>query len=212
MKRLAIIGSGDLGQLIAYHAINDNHYRVIGFFDDFEEIGTKKNQLPIIGKTHDVLELFKNDKFDCIMIGIGYKHMAFRKSVYNSLNGIIPFGKVIHSSAYVDSSSILGNGIFILPNCTLDKHVIIGDNVLLNTASVIAHDSEIKPHTFVAPAVNIAGKVVINECCVVGIGSTIIDNIMIESNIQIAGGAVVIKTLTQSGLYAGVPAILKKQF
>jgi sugar O-acyltransferase (sialic acid O-acetyltransferase NeuD family) len=212
MKRLAIIGSGDLGQLITHHAKNDNHYSVVGFFDDFEEIGTIKIGIPIIGKTREILELFKNDKFDCIIIGIGYKHMDFRKSVYMSLNGIIPFGNIIHSSAYIDSSSILGNGIFILPNCTIDKHVIIGDNVLINTGTVIAHDSEIKPHTFVAPAVNIAGKVVINECCVVGIGSTIIDNILIESYIQIAGGAVVTKTLTQSGLYAGVPAILKKLF
>jgi sugar O-acyltransferase (sialic acid O-acetyltransferase NeuD family) len=212
MKRLAIIGSGDLGQLIAHHAIHDNHYSVIGFFDDFEEIGTIKIGIPVIGKTKEIVDFYKNDMFDCLMIGIGYKHMPFRKSFYESLNGIIPFGNIIHSSAYIDSSSILGNGIFILPNCTIDKHVKIGDNVLLNTASVIAHDSEIKRHTFVAPAVNIAGKVEINECCVVGIGSIIIDNIKIESNIQIGGGAVVIKTLTQSGLYVGIPAILKKQF
>jgi sugar O-acyltransferase (sialic acid O-acetyltransferase NeuD family) len=212
MKRLAIIGAGDLGQLIAHHAINDNHYVVVGFFDDFEKIGTKKIGTPVIGKTTEVIELFKNDNFDCIMIGIGYKHMVFRKSIFELLDGIIPFGKIIHTSSFVDSTSILGNGIFILPNCTLDKNVKIGDNVLLNTATVIAHDSEIKAHTFLAPAVNVAGKVLINECCIVGIGSTIIDNIIVGSNIQIGGGAVVIKTITQSGLYAGIPATLKKLF
>ena len=212
MKRLAIIGSGDLGQLIAYHASNDKHYAVVGFFDDFEEVGVLKMEVPVIGKTKEALELFKQDKFDCIMIGIGYKHMAVRKIVFESLKGIVPFGKVIHSSAYVDSSSSLGDCVFVLPHCTIDKHVEIGDNVLLNTATVVAHDSKIDSHCFLAPAVNVAGKVHINECCIIGIGSTIIDNIKIESKIQIGGGAVVIENLIQTGLYVGVPATLKKLF
>jgi sugar O-acyltransferase (sialic acid O-acetyltransferase NeuD family) len=212
MKRLAIIGSGDLGQLIAYHASNDRHYAVVGFFDDFEEVGVQKMKVPVIGKTKEVLELFKQDKFDCIMIGIGYKHMAARKSVFELLKGIVPFGKVIHSSAYVDTSSSLGDGVFILPNCTIDKHVVIGDNVLLNTATVIAHDSKVDSHCFLAPAVNVAGKVNIKECCIIGIASTIIDNIIIESNIQTGGGTVVIENLVKSGLYVGVPATLKKIF
>lgn len=212
MKRLAIIGSGDLGQLIAFHASNDNHYAVVGFFDDFVEVGVLQMGVPVIGKTADLIEQYKQDKFDCIMIGIGYKHMTVRKSVFELLNGVVPFGKVIHSTAYVNSSSKLGNGVFILPNCTIDKNVEIGDNVLLNTATVIAHDSIIDSHCFLAPAVNVAGKVYINECCIIGIGSTIIDNIKINSNIQIGGGAVVIRNLIKSGLYIGVPATLKKLF
>ena len=36
MKKLAIIGSGDLANQIAKHAMNDNHYQPVGFFDDFE--------------------------------------------------------------------------------------------------------------------------------------------------------------------------------
>jgi sugar O-acyltransferase (sialic acid O-acetyltransferase NeuD family) len=212
MKRLAIVGSGDLGQLISYHASNDMHYEVLGFFDDFEELGSVKIGVPIIGKTNDVLDSYRQGKFDCIMIGIGYKHMLVRKNIFETYKDIIPFGKVIHSSAYIDSSSSVGDGSFILPNCTIDKHVEIGDNVLLNTATVIAHDSKIDKHCFLAPAVNVAGKVLIKESCIIGIGSTIIDNINIEPNIQIGAGAVVINNLTQSGLYVGVPAILKKLF
>jgi sugar O-acyltransferase (sialic acid O-acetyltransferase NeuD family) len=212
MKRLAIIGSGDLGQLIAYHASNDNHYSIAGFVDDFEELDSFKVGIPILGSIKDVIELLKQDKFDCIMIGIGYKHMTVRKAIFEMFIGRVPFGKIIHTSAYVDSSSIIGNGSFILPNCTLDKHVIIGENVLLNTATVIAHDSKVDSHCFLAPGVNVAGKVHINECCVIGIGTTIIDNILIKPSIKTGAGAVVIENLTQSGLYLGVPAILKKLY
>ena len=34
-NRLAIIGSSDLGQLIAYHAKQSCNYDVVGYYDDF---------------------------------------------------------------------------------------------------------------------------------------------------------------------------------
>lgn len=212
MKRLAVIGSGDLGQLIAHHAIHDKHYDVIGFFDDFETTGELKEGISVIGKVTDVVTLFEQGTFDCIMIGIGYKHITIRKSIYESLRGKVPFGTIIHSSSYVDSSSSIGEGVFILPGCTVDKHVELGGNVLLNTGTVVAHDTKIDAHCFLSPAVSVAGKVHIKECCVIGINSTVIDNRVIEPNIQIGGGAVVIEDLSISGLYVGVPAVLKKKF
>jgi sugar O-acyltransferase (sialic acid O-acetyltransferase NeuD family) len=212
MKKLAIIGSNDLGQLIAYHAINDAHFDVVGFFDDFASLNDTVLGIPILGKTDLIEDFFLNGVFDFLIVGIGYNHMRIRKVIFETLKGKVPFGNVIHSSSYVDSSVILGVGIFILPGCTIDKDVIIGDNVLLNTSVVIAHDTIIESHCFLAPAVNIAGKVHIKECCIIGIGSTIIDNIIIHSMIQIGGGTVVINDLTSSGLYVGIPAKIKKKF
>jgi sugar O-acyltransferase (sialic acid O-acetyltransferase NeuD family) len=212
MKRLAIIGSGDLGQLIAHHAITDKHFEVVGFLDDFENVGSLKNGFPVIGKSDEAIRLFESKAFDCIMIGVGYKHMAKRKSIYESLKGIIPFGTIIHSSCYIDASSKVRDGSFLLPRCTIDKDVVIGENVLLNTAVVVAHDTSIDSHCFIAPAASIAGKVHIKESCIIGIGAVIIDNRVIEQNIQIGGGAVVIDNLSIPGLYVGVPAILKREF
>ncbi|HEY1047345.1 MAG TPA: acetyltransferase [Bacteroidia bacterium] len=206
MKKLAILGSGDLGQLIAHHAVNDHQYEVVGFFDDYQEIGSMIMNVPVIGKFNQVNSLFVSGKFDCLMMGVGYKHMAARKSLFESLRSNIPFGNLIHSSSYVDPSAELGDGVFILPGCTVDKHVKIGNNVLLNVAAVVAHDTQIDSHTFLGPSASIAGKTHIEECCFIGINSTVIDNIHIKNNITIAGGAVVTKNLTESGLYAGIPA------
>ena len=205
MKRLAIIGSGDLGELIAYHAINDRHYEVIGFFDDYEELGSEKHGLPILGGTNTIQSAFEQKRYDCLMIGVGYKHMQFRKSLFDTFFSIIPFGSIVHSSDYVDSSVKIGEGVFILPGCVLDKNVELKDNVLLNTSVSIAHDSIIESHCFLSPRVAIAGFSTIEECCVLGINSTIIDNVTIAANTQIGGGAVVIKNITIPGLYVGNP-------
>jgi sugar O-acyltransferase (sialic acid O-acetyltransferase NeuD family) len=211
MKRLAIIGSGDLGQLIAYHASNDNHYTIAGFFDDYQVKDNLICGYPILGNTEDVKLLYETGHFDFLIVAIGYKHFNYRKSIFESYADIIPFGKVIHSSSYIDSSCIIGKGVCILPGCVLDRNVIIEDNVLLNTGSCIAHDSMVKSHSFLSPGVCVAGFTQIGSCCNIGINSTIIDNIEIADNVQTGGGTVVISSIKNCGLYVGNPAKFLKQ-
>jgi len=206
MERLAIIGSGDLGKLISYHAQADKHYEVIGFFDDTKEAGEMISGHPVLGKTSDIRSIYQDRGFDCLMVAIGYKHFEARKRIYEQYVKDIPFGRIIHSSSYIDPSCTIGNGIFILPGCVLDHNAIIGDNVLLNTGCRIAHDSEIKSHSFLSPGVCMAGFSQIGSCCNIGTNSTIIDNIKIFDNVQTGAGTIVIKDISESGLYVGNPA------
>ncbi|TCK84903.1 acetyltransferase [Albibacterium bauzanense] len=205
MKRLAIIGSGDLGQQIAYHAQTDNHYEVIGFFDDFRNKGERINDLPILGKTNAIIDAFQQKIFDELLIGIGYKHLVFKREIYQKFKNKIPFGKLIHSSSILDSSSIIKEGVVIYPGCIIDQQVIIEENTLINVGCCIAHDTKIGAHSFLSPRVAIAGFVKVGESCILGINSTIIDNIQLVNNTQIGGGAVVIKNIEQEGLYVGNP-------
>ena len=206
MKKLAIIGSGDLGRLIAYHAANDKKFEVVGYFDDFAEKGSYVESNVIIDATNNIEKEFKKNTFECLIIAIGYKHFAQRKNFFEKFNGVIPFGTLVHSSCYVDASCVIGEGSVLLPGVICDRNVIIGTNVLVNTGVCIAHDSEIKNHSFLSPGVVIAGFSFIGECCNIGINATVIDNIKISDNIQIGGGTVVHKNLEQPGLYVGNPA------
>jgi sugar O-acyltransferase (sialic acid O-acetyltransferase NeuD family) len=206
MRKLAIIGSGDLGQLIAHHATTDNHYQIKGFFDDFRTCGDRVGDYPVLGNVEAILPQFHAGLFDELMIGIGYKHLAVRRALFQRFAGQVPLGRIVHSSASVDASCHLGAGIFVLPGCVLDRNVVLADNVLLNTACAIAHDSQVGAHTFLSPRVAVAGFVLIGKGCNIGINTTLIDNITIADGIQTGGGTVVIKSLVQSGLYVGNPA------
>jgi len=209
MKKVAIVGAGDLGQLIGHHLPACGEYTAAGFFDDYAVPGTRVKNIPVLGPLSMVADSFSSGQFDEIMIGIGYNHMKFRKAIFESLHGKIPFATLIHSSSYVDHSATLGSGCFILPGCTVDAHAKLGNNVLLNTGGVVAHDTSIGSHSFLAPSVAVAGKTQIGECCILGINCTIIDNLTLGNFIRIAAGAVVVKNLELSGMYAGVPAQLK---
>jgi sugar O-acyltransferase (sialic acid O-acetyltransferase NeuD family) len=205
MKKLAIIGSADLAQLIAYHAEADHHYHVAGFFDDFVDPNATVAGKKILGKIKDVLDCFQKGVFDELIIGIGYKHLTFRKKIFEEFASQLPIASVIHSSAYVDSSCLIGKGCFILPGCILDRNVVLKDNILLNTGCVIAHDSTINAHSFLSPGVAVAGFVSVGECCNIGIRTTIIDNITIVNGVQTGANTTVTKDILQPGLYVGTP-------
>lgn len=206
MKRLAIIGSGDLGQQIAWHALTDKHYDPVGFFDDYQKPGVVRHGYPVFGGVEDIERVYKEKVFDALMIGIGYKHFDFRTSVFDRFSPHIPFGSLIHSSSYVDRSCRIGQGVVVYPGCTIDMNATIDDNVLINAGCVIAHDSHIGAHAFLSPGVNIAGFVTIGKRVSMGIGTIVIDNITVANDVRTGAGAVVTKNISEPGLYLGVPA------
>lgn len=206
MKRLAIIGSGDLGQLIAHHAKTDGGFEIIGFFDDFATLGARTKHGQILGKLSQIEESYAQNKFDLLSIAVGYKHLAFREQCFERFSCSIPMAKIIHSSCFVDSTAVIEPGCFLLPGCVIDTGVRIGKNSVLNTACCVAHDSSIGDNCFLSPRVAIAGFVEIEAKCFLGINTTVIDNIKIASGTQTGAGAVVIKNIDEAGLYVGVPA------
>ena len=208
-KKLAIIGSGDLGQLVAYHAKTDLHFNVVGFFDDFKATGELVDGIPVLGKLSIIEDLYEGKEFDYLFVAIGYKHFDFRWQVFNRFKGKIPFASIIHSSSFVDQSCSIGEGVLILPGSTLDRNVSIGDNTVLNTGCTVAHDTKVGDNCFLAPGVCLAGFIDIEKDCFLGIGTKVIDNIKIATKVQTGGGAVVTQDLTDAGLYLGVPAKLK---
>lgn len=203
-KTLAIIGSGHLGQQIAHYAIADNHYDKVVFFDDFSK-EAQINGFQILGNSDAIEMEFEKKSFDELLVGIGYKHLEARKQLFERFYGIIPFGKIIHSSVWVDKTTQVKYGCVIYPSCCIDANVTIDCNTIINVASTIAHDTYIGKHCFLSPRVALAGFIKIEELCIVGINATVIDNITIITGTQIGGAAVVIKNIEKRGLYVGNP-------
>jgi len=203
-KTLAIIGSGHLGQQIAHYAISDNHYEKVVFFDDFSN-EPYSNGIKILGNSDAIENEFAKQSFDEILIGIGYKHLAVRKQLFERFINKIPFGKIIHSTSWVDTTAIIKEGCVIYPCCCIDAQAVVDQNTVLNISCSVAHDTRIGKHCFLSPRVALAGFVIVDEMCILGINTTVIDNITIVSNTQLGGGSVVIKNIEQSGLYVGNP-------
>ena len=92
-KRLAIIGSSDLGQLIAHHAAQLSEFTVVGYYDDYRSTSEFIEGIPVLGKIKQLRVDFSNGVFDELMVGIGYNHMAFRQSVFAEFCKDIQIGR-----------------------------------------------------------------------------------------------------------------------
>lgn len=203
-KILAIIGAGDLGRQIAYHAMHDNHFNTVIFFDDFNQ-DKLVDGCKIFGEIENILDFYNKGFFTHLIIGVGYKHMQERSNLFKRFKDEIPFANIIHSSCIIDSSVKFGKGIIVYPGSVIDANVVLGDNILINIGCVIAHDTSIDFNCFLSPSVNLAGFVNVGEKSILGINCTVIDNINIHSNTQIGAGSVVIKNINKNGLYVGNP-------
>jgi sugar O-acyltransferase (sialic acid O-acetyltransferase NeuD family) len=203
--KIAIVGSGDLARQITHYSETDLKYKVVGFFDDFLEMGSLINGKVILGDIDAVIENYKQNVFDRLVVGIGYKHLDVRARVFDRFKASIPFENIIHPTCNIDNSATIGTGTVLFPGSIIDMNVSIGDNVLLNIDCSIAHDTSIGNHTFLSPSVKIAGFCSIGNKCNLGINTTIIDNIDIVDKVQTGGGTVIIKNITKEGLYVGNP-------
>lgn len=207
MKRLLIVGAGDLGQQIAHFASSDKQFEVVGFVDDWQENGTIVNGVPVLGSIDDLLSLYAKNMFDETLIGVGYKHFGFRKELYDRFKDKIPFATFVHSSCYVDPTAEIGKGVVIYPRCIIDSHVRIQNNVLVNFGVGLGHDSVIGSHSFLAPMVSLSGKVETGEMCFMGTGAVVLDHLILAKSTTIGGGAVVVKNIIESNsIYVGNPA------
>lgn len=201
-KRIAILGAGDLGRTLTHHAITSG-FDVAGYYDD-TCVGTSVLGKPVFGNLAAALI---GGEWDALVMGIGYKHLVFRKELFENLTrGGVPFATLIHPSCYVDHLAEVEAGAVLFPGCTLDVGARIGANTVLNVGCVVAHDTTLGSHSFLGPSVTLAGFVRTGECCFFGVGTVVIDNVELGSHSQTGGGAVVVQNFSGHGLLVGVPA------
>lgn len=209
-SRIAIIGAGEFGQQAAHYIrLNDGssrQFEIVGWYDDTFDKGVVLANYPVLGAIDSVMDDFNANKFERLFIAIGYNHLEFKKSLIQRYKNTIPLHNIISPDAHVDSTSVIGNNVFIYPGAIIDKDTKLEDGVTVNLGSIVSHNSEIGACSFIAPGVTVAGFSQIGKCSFVGAGSTIIDNISICDNVRFGAGSVVVDDITSGGLYLGGPA------
>lgn len=203
MKRIAIIGAGELGQQIAHLGLK-NGYAIVGFFDDWANESTVMD-LPVFGKLEDIDN--KADCFDALVVGVGYKHFAFREQIFDTLHKKYDFATIIDKSDVIDPTAIIGDGCVLYPNVTIDKGVRVENNALLNISVTVGHDSVVGAHSFICGGALFAGRVNLGKCSFVGIHASLSDDIEIASNTIVGAHSLVLHPVNEEGgCYVGVPA------
>lgn len=204
MKKIAIVGAGELGIQFLHYINSYSSDKVVGWFDDTNNKDCLINGVKVLGRIEDIEA--STDDFECVLIAIGYKHLPFKYKLINQLKGKVLFYTFIHPTANIDKTAIIEEGCFIYPNVTVDKGCHIKSGVLLNNSVTISHNSVIEECVFIAPGCTLSGFVHVKSKTFLGTGTIVVDDVVIYSSVKTGAGTVVIQNIDQQGLHVGNPA------
>ncbi len=195
--RIAIIGAGGHGKVIADLALK-NGYKEVVFIDD-NLIG-KCMGFNIVGTCANIGQI--NDGKTDFIIAVG--NNAIRKRIVERYK--INCATLIHPSAQIGLNVKIGKGTVIMSGAVINPCATVGNHCIINTCAVIEHDCVIEDCVHISPSVAVGGTVHIGECTHVGIGAVVKNNVEICNNCIIGAGAVVVKDVVESATYVGIPA------
>lgn len=198
--RLIILGASGHGKVVADIAIKMNKWKSIVFLDDEESIKVSIG-LEVIGKTTDAFR-YKDEADFFVAIGNNATREKIQeKFIEEGLNVV----SLIHPRAVIGIDVEIGNGTVIMAGVVINSSSRVGKGCIINTSSSLDHDNDIKSYVHISPGVRTAGNVIIGKGTWLGIGSVVSNNVNICSGCKVGAGAVVLKDITESGTYVGVP-------
>lgn len=200
-KNLLIIGASGHGKVVADIAIKMDKWLSVGFLDDNESI-KKCMGLPVIGKSRDILTYKETSDF---FVAIGNNFIRKRIQERLEIEGL-SVATLIHPNAVIGLDVEIGIGTVIMAGTVINSSSKIGKGCIINTSSSIDHDNVIEDYVHISPGANLAGTVRIGRECWIGIGGVVSNNVSICCGCSLGAGAVVVKDITESGTYVGVPA------
>lgn len=130
-----------------------------------------------------------------------------RKAIVDKLPKETKYFTYIHPTVHIMDGNIeVGEGSFIGANSILTTNIKIGKHALLNRGNHIGHDCVIGDYFSAMPNAVVGGDVTISNKVYLGSCSNIREKIKITANTTIGMNAAIVKNITESGVYVGVPA------
>jgi acetyltransferase-like isoleucine patch superfamily enzyme len=113
----------------------------------------------------------------------------------------------VHAGGLVIGDDVDIGAYTLVNRGTLDD-TIINNGVKIGNCVNIGHNCTIGRDTVIAPHCVISGSTTIGKNCWLGVGCLIKNHVDICDDVVMGMGAVVVKSITKSGVYAGNPARL----
>jgi sugar O-acyltransferase (sialic acid O-acetyltransferase NeuD family) len=146
------------------------------------------------------------------MMMVAVSNPKHREEIVKKLPKETKYFRFIHPTAQIFANDVeIGEGSFIGANSILTTNIKIGNHTILNRAVHIGHDTKIGDYFSAMPGAIVSGNVTVGDRVYLGTNSTIIENKQLSDDITIGANGVVVKDITNSGTYVGVPVnFLKK--
>lgn len=121
------------------------------------------------------------------------------------------FATVIHPTAWIASSTQVGEGSYVGPRVGISSSSRLGRHVVVLMGSLIGHHTEIGDFSSVMMGARIAGSCRVGTGSYVATGATVVDHVTIGQDAVVGAGAVVLEDVPDRVQVVGVPARIVKE-
>lgn len=155
------------------------------------------------------IDVIPKSKFDPsfynVVVAVG--DSVQRRKIVDSLPQETTYATLIHPTVVISNWVKVGEGTIITAGVLLTCNIEIGKHAHLNLNTTVGHDCKIGDFFTASPAVNISGNCIIGDNVFIGTNACLKNAITICTNTTIGMGAVVFKSIVESGVFIGNPAI-----
>lgn len=206
-KNLILIGGGGHCKSVIDVAESAG-YNILGILDMPEEVGKPVLDYTVIGTDDDIPQYADKAEF---IITVGFiKNPSIRVRIFDKVKQAGgKLSTIVASTAHVSRYATLGEGTVVMHQAVVNAGAKIGENCIINTFCNIEHDAVIGAQCHISTGTMVNGDCKVGERVFIGSQSVLANGITVGEDIIVGAGSVVRKSISEKGVYAGNPAILK---
>lgn len=125
--------------------------------------------------------------------------------------GLKTFARLIHPSAQILPSAVLGEGVYVGTASAVFTRAVLANHVLLLNRVLVGHNARIDNFASIGPGGIVSSWCHIQDGAFVGPAATVLPRVTVGKNSVVAAGSVVMRDVPDQCLVAGVPAAIKRE-
>ena len=206
MKRLIIIGAGNIGKIVCEYAKLMKEYKtkwdIAGYLEFADKEVMPDEAYPAIIGTIEDYQPQADDVFICSYASVEERE----KSITIMESKGAQFVNIIHPTANILSTNKLGVGNFIGAFTTLSVNSTIGNHCVIQDHCNIGHDSIIGDYSHLYVGNIVCGINTLGKSATVFTGSVIYPKLKVGDGASIGAGSVVMRSVKPGTTVMGNPA------
>ena len=203
-ERIIIVGAGGFGREVlqwARHAWPEHVHKLAGFVSaDPTKLDGHAPTLPILGSPND----FEPQPTDGLVLGIGIPRVRRVVAEHLEARGG-RFLTLIHPTAIVADTAVIGPGSVICPYAVVSDAVRLERCVLVNYHASLGHDAKAGDFTVLSPYATLGGEAAIGADVFMALHSTVGPAVRIGSDSAVAANSCALEDVGSQKLTFGVP-------
>lgn len=196
MSHIVLIGGGGHCASVIEAIRSTGSHEIVGVLDLGVRVGSEVLGVPVIGPDADLVRMGAR-RVDGFVVTLGSTGDASGRRRLHAAAvaaGLAPVS-VVHASAVVSPSAMLGDGVFVGALAYVGSRTSVGPCAIINSHASVDHDCSIGEFAHVAPGAVLSGGVMVGAGSHIGTGACVSHGLAIGEATVIGVGSVVVSDI-----------------